>query len=40
MKYFMVPTVGVVRQFSLVEMELEQTGLSSALVGEAPRPHQ
>lgn len=39
-KYFMVPTVDVVRRFSLVEMELEQTGLSSALVGEAPRPHQ
>lgn len=39
-KYFMVPTVGVVRRFSLVEMELEQTGLSSALVGEPPRPHQ
>lgn len=36
----MVPTVDVVRRFSLVEMELEQTGLSSALVGEAPRPHQ
>lgn len=37
-KYFMVPTVGIVRRFSLVEMELELTGLSSALVGKAPPP--
>lgn len=37
-KYFMVPKVGVVRRFSLVEMELENRRVSSAVVGQAPLP--
>lgn len=37
-KYFMVPKVGVVRRFSLVEMELENRRVSSTVVGQAPPP--
>lgn len=37
-KYFMVPKVGVVRRFSLVEMELVNRRVSSTVVGQAPPP--